>query len=245
MHRIDAVVVVAVWTFAAWGLCVLDGARGTSASHDGAVGGEIWIDGKPAPPGIVELKLYPKGRDPEPDERIAKCLVGKDGKYKFSSYRDGDGAEPGEYVLSVEMLRIGGPGELYGPDKLKNNFNSPFNEDPRFQVDIIDEKPVEIPLITIDTSELEKQPTAQIRQPCWKEMTTCGNADLSPVRPERHRGLTSPAGQMTAAQRGAARRGDRDGKGSDLCREGIDVSGGHLRLIGFDQPQIRVRPSTL
>ncbi len=122
-----------------------------------SVGGVLLVDGEPVPftKGVVELKLYPKGREVKPGESVPKCIAGQDGKYTFSSYRDGDGAEPGEYVLSVELLKMG-LGDLFGPDLFLNNFNTPLNEDPRFQVKVGDGEPVEIPAIDIKTSRIEK-----------------------------------------------------------------------------------------
>ena len=133
------------------------------------VGGVLLVDGEPATlaKGVVELKLYPKGRELKPGESVPKCVAGPDGKYTFSSYRDGDGAEPGEYVLSVELLRMGF-GDLFGPDKFLNNFNSPTNTDSRFQVKLGDGESVEIPTIDIKTSELKKQPNHPFASPIGK-----------------------------------------------------------------------------
>lgn len=117
------------------------------------VSGTILIDGEPAPLGVTELKLYPKEGDVKPGMRTPKCYVKQNGEFIFSSYRDGDGAEPGEYVLSVEVLNLGF-GDLFGPDQLGNNFNSPENTDPRFQVTVADDAVV-IPTIDIDTTTLE------------------------------------------------------------------------------------------
>ena len=134
-----------------------------------SVGGVLLVDGEPVPftKGVVELKLYPKGRELKPGESVPKCTAGQDGKYTFSSYRDGDGAEPGDYVLSVELLKMG-LGDLFGPDLFLNNFNTPLNEDPRFQVKVGDGEPVEIPAIDIKTSELKKQPNHKYASPAGK-----------------------------------------------------------------------------
>lgn len=131
------------------------------------VGGFILIDGEPAPRGEVELKLYAKGSEQSPGAVVANCVVGEDGRYEFNSYRQGDGAVPGEYVLSMEWLRPA-PGVLYGPDKLLNNFNSPFNEDPRFHIEVIEGEPVEIPTIEIQTSELKPQKSHPYASPAGK-----------------------------------------------------------------------------
>ncbi|MCA9008580.1 MAG: hypothetical protein KDB01_02480 [Planctomycetaceae bacterium] len=133
------------------------------------VGGVLLVDGEPSPlvKGVVELKLYPKGREVKPGESVPECIVGQDGKYTFSSYRDGDGAEPGDYVLSAELLRMG-LGDLFGPDQFLNNFNSPLNEDARFQVKIGDGEAVEIPTIDIKTSELKQQPNHPFASPTGK-----------------------------------------------------------------------------
>ena len=131
------------------------GPKGPPTPKTTKVGGVLLFDGKPAPRGFVELKLYEKGHEPTPTQMIPKCMVGENGKYQFSSYGDADGAVPGEYVLSIEWLKVG-PGALFGPDKLLNNFNSPSNDDPRFQVTVVEGKPVEIPTIDIKTSELKQ-----------------------------------------------------------------------------------------
>jgi hypothetical protein len=134
-----------------------------------SVGGVFWVDGEPVAmtKGVVELKLYPKGRQVKPEESVPKCIAGQDGKYTFSSFRDGDGAEPGEYVLSAELLRMG-LGDLFGPDQFLNNFNSPLNEDPRFQVTVGDGEPVEIPAIDVKMSELKQKPPHLFASPTGK-----------------------------------------------------------------------------
>lgn len=132
------------------------GPEGPPTPKTTRVGGVVMIDGKPAPRGEVELKLYAKGSEPAPDAVVPNCLVGEGGRYDFNSYREGDGAVPGDYVLSLEWLRPA-PGVMYGPDKLLNNFNSPFNKDPRFQVTVVEGESVEIPTIEIVTSELKPQ----------------------------------------------------------------------------------------
>jgi len=125
------------------------------------------LDGQPPPPGALELKLYPKGYQANSAERVAKCRVGPEGEYAFSSYRAGDGAEPGEYVLSVEF-QVLGFGTISGPDQLGNNFNSPLNTDPRFQVTVVSGEPTVIPAIDIITSELERQPDHPFATPAGK-----------------------------------------------------------------------------
>jgi hypothetical protein len=145
------------------------GPNGPPTPKTARIGGVITIDGQPAPMGLVELKLYPKGRELKPGEHVPKCRVGADGKFVFSSYRDGDGAEPGDYVLSVEYLRMGGPGAVFGPDKFLNNFNSPTNEDPRFQVKVVDGTSGEIPAIDIKMSELKAKPIHPFASPNGKQ----------------------------------------------------------------------------
>ena len=134
------------------------------------VGGVVRIDGKPAPMAQVVFNLYPIGRDRKPGERLPQCLVRDDGQFAFSSYRDGDGAEPGEYVLTMEWLRIALAGR-FGPDKFLNNFNSPEvnKDDPRFQVTVVEGQPTEIATIEITTSDLEPKPMHQYATPKGKK----------------------------------------------------------------------------
>lgn len=143
------------------------GPKGPPTPKTNKVGGVILIDGNPAPRGEVELKLYTKGQEVKRGEVVANCLVGEGGKYEFNSYKQGDGAVPGDYVLSMEWLRPS-PGVMYGPDKFLNNFNSPTNEDPRFQVKVPEEGSVEIPTIDIKMSELKAQKTHPYASPAGK-----------------------------------------------------------------------------
>lgn len=128
------------------------------------------IDGQPAPIAQVVLKLYPEGREPKQGQRLPQCLVREDGKFAFSTHRDGDGAEPGEYVLTMEWLRVA-LGGRFGPDKFLNNFNSPEvnKDDPRFQVKVVEGEPTEIPTIEITTSELEPKPMHRFATPEGKK----------------------------------------------------------------------------
>lgn len=146
------------------------GPDGPTPPKTSVVSGTVLVNGKPAPVieyGQIELKLYPKGRDPKPGERIPKCLADKDGNFVFNSYRAGDGAVPGEYVLTMEMLRVA-LGGLFGPDRFGNNFNSPSSTDPRFQVTVVDDEPTVIPTIDIKLDELKQQPAHKYASPAGK-----------------------------------------------------------------------------
>ena len=143
------------------------GPKGPPTPKTTKVGGLLLFDGQPAPRGLVELKLYEKGHDPKPAQMIPRAIVGENGKYEFSSYADKDGAVPGDYVISIEWLKMG-PGTLFGPDKLLNNYNSPSNDDPKFQVTVTDGKPVEIPTIDINTKELKQKKTHPWASPAGK-----------------------------------------------------------------------------
>jgi len=143
------------------------GPDGPATPQTTRVGGVLKIDGQPAPVGEVELKLYSLGTPEKPGDVIANCVVGQGGRYEFNSYRQGDGAVPGEYVLSMEWLRPA-PGVMYGPDRFLNNFNSPLNEDPRFAVSVIGGFPVEIPEIDIKMSELTEKPSHEYASPAGK-----------------------------------------------------------------------------
>lgn len=148
--------------------CSEKGPRAPVTPKTTSVGGAVMIDGDPAPKGQIEMKLYAKGTDDKPGDVVAKCFVGDGGKFRFSSYREGDGAVPGDYVISMEWLRPA-PGVMYGPDKLLNNFNSPFNTDPRFLVTVVDGQPVDVPTIEIDTRELKQKPSHPYAAPSGKQ----------------------------------------------------------------------------
>lgn len=152
--------------------CSSKGPEGPPPPPTSEVRGQILINGEPPPKGLTQvvLTLYPKGRDPKPGERLPQCLPGEDGTFAFSSYRENDGAEPGEYILTIEWLQLGMTGR-FGPDKFLNNFNNPEVNvnDPRFQVTVVEDEPTQIPTIDINTSELESQPLHRYATPKGKK----------------------------------------------------------------------------
>jgi hypothetical protein len=86
------------------------------------VRGEVFVGGKPADGAVVHL--HP--RDP------LKCppayaTVKSDGSFKATTYRDDDGAAPGDYVVTV-VWRPERKDEneiIVGPDRLRDRYSQP------------------------------------------------------------------------------------------------------------------------
>lgn len=167
MLRVTFICLIALYSLVLTSCSGSTGPKGPPTPKTTKVKGILLFDGQPAPRGLVELKLYEKGHDPKPTQMIPKAIVGENGKYEFSSYGDKDGTVPGDYVISIEWLKIG-PGTLFGPDKLLNNYNNPSNDDPKFQVTVVDGKPVEIPTIDISTKELKQKKAHAWASPAGK-----------------------------------------------------------------------------
>ena len=87
------------------------------------VSGLITVDGEPQK-GVVVTVYSADG-----SKKIALNSVTyteKDGKFSFTTYKFGDGLEPGDYKLTFELLKVKkGGGEFEGPDKLKGRYSNP------------------------------------------------------------------------------------------------------------------------
>lgn len=108
------------------------------------VAGKITFDGKP-PQGAVVM-LTPVS-PPEDDAVAPQGGVQADGSYKITSYTSGDGAPPGEYVVTVSWYKmdekLGGP----GPNVVPAEFTDPAKS--KLKVTINQGAPTEIPPIDI------------------------------------------------------------------------------------------------
>ena len=94
--------------------------------------GEVYVDGQPA--GRLRVTcVNANGLDAE-SPTVSKATTDQDGKFKISTYEDGDGLPEGEYVLTFmwgEYNSISGYG---GPDKLKNKYADPKKSEHKFTV---------------------------------------------------------------------------------------------------------------
>jgi hypothetical protein len=102
--------------------------------------GRITIDG--APPHIEKPanKIVVMLNDPlKPDAPIGErpfAVVDSHGAFAFETYFNGDGVEPGKYVVTFAMLRKKGRKGFVGPDQLNNLYNDPEqnSKDPDFVI---------------------------------------------------------------------------------------------------------------
>ncbi len=108
---------------AALGVVLAFGARcGNSGPKLYPVTGTIKVDGKPA--GDALVFLHRQGRD-NPNEPVPYGKCGPDGTFTVTTSKEGDGAPPGEYVLTVvwpDMSKApDGNGER--PDLLRGTYS--------------------------------------------------------------------------------------------------------------------------
>jgi len=88
------------------------------------VRGQVLVQGKPA----AELFVYFRPLDEaDPDPIIAYGQVDATGSFQLSTYVAKDGAPAGEYVVTFEWPRQGGPTleDFQGPDRLNGRYKDP------------------------------------------------------------------------------------------------------------------------
>lgn len=87
---------------------------------------EVAYEGKP-PVGAV-VTLHPTNDDTSVVAARPRGLVGADGRVALTTYHTGDGAPPGEYIVTVEWRPIvenASDDDKPGPDRLKGRFADP------------------------------------------------------------------------------------------------------------------------
>src|SRR5262245_31747033 len=84
------------------------------------VRGRILVDGQPAPDAVV--MFHPTFDDP--DRVMPFGQADADGHFVLSSYVNGDGAPPGEYIVTFEWRERSGllKNNIEGPDRLKGRY---------------------------------------------------------------------------------------------------------------------------
>lgn len=110
--------------------------------------GEVCVDGKPAANLAVTCHDL-AGMDRENPTLSSSC-TGDDGKFRLSTYEQGDGVPEGEYVLTfmwgqMKLISM----QYEGPDKLKGRYTTPEKSPCRFKVE--KGKPVDLGRINLTT----------------------------------------------------------------------------------------------
>ena len=90
------------------------------------VSGFVKVNGEPAV--RAEVRLRPKSPLKDPLNRSIEPygFVGPDGFFQISTYREKDGAPPGDYAVTVTwpIVTVEGGEDVFGPDRLGGRFAS-------------------------------------------------------------------------------------------------------------------------
>jgi len=93
------------------------------------VSGQVMVNGKPAVRAEVRMRPSKPLLDPMKRSVEPYGIVEADGMFRISTYRDKDGAPPGEYAITVvwPTVTVEGGEEVFGPDRLKGRFGNPLS----------------------------------------------------------------------------------------------------------------------
>ena len=86
------------------------------------VQGTVLVNGEPAE--YANVLFVPKDSDMQP----ASAVVGPDGEFRLTTQRQFDGAEPGEYVVTISWAKPINPDlrePEYGPELLPKKYQDP------------------------------------------------------------------------------------------------------------------------
>lgn len=90
------------------------------------VQGTVLVNGEPAE--YANVMFIPKDSDMQP----ASAVVGPDGEFRLTTQRQFDGAEPGEYVVTISWSKPINPDVRepdYGPELLPKKYQDPKKSD--------------------------------------------------------------------------------------------------------------------
>ncbi len=98
------------------------------------VSGLVYVDGAPVENLAVTCVKQPLGDDKEHPTQ-SQTYTEKDGKFKISTYKSGDGVPEGDYVLTFYWGELNLMSMTYsGPDKLNERYQDPASSPVRFTV---------------------------------------------------------------------------------------------------------------
>lgn len=101
---------------------LIEKVTGSAVKTTVPVAGTITVDGEPQK-GVV-VTLYTTDDKKVPGAEVV--FTDRSGKFQYTTYKSGDGIEPGEYKLTFEWLKPKKDGgEFEGPDKLKGRYSNP------------------------------------------------------------------------------------------------------------------------
>ncbi len=116
------------------GLAVLPGC-GDGRERCYRVTGEIYVDGKPAADCFLYLQPAEGTADPKRPHPFGR--TDENGSFAVSSYVAGDGAPPGDYVLTFKWPEPSGTfkQQFDGPDRLKQKYADPAKSEYHIKVE--------------------------------------------------------------------------------------------------------------
>lgn len=98
------------------------------------INGVVLVDGKPQENILVSVYKEGQAKPLSPNVHVA---ASPDGRFSFSTYANGDGLVPGNYLLTFEWhkIRLRSSKTLFeGPDKLNGRYSNPARSDFKLQV---------------------------------------------------------------------------------------------------------------
>jgi hypothetical protein len=112
------------------------------------VTGQVCVDGQAA--AGLQIALHDlKGFDAA-DTTVSSAVTGQDGCFAVSTYRTGDGAPEGQYVLTFEWKKFDLISKTYGgPDQLRGRCSNPQKS--RWRCSVEPGKPTDLGRIDLST----------------------------------------------------------------------------------------------
>lgn len=113
------------------------------------VRGQVVVDGVP-PDSPIKIICHPQGEPDTTHPSISNGMTGENGLFELSTYEQGDGIPPGDYVLTFQWGKVNLVSMSYGgPDRLKGKYANP--EKSPFKVTVTGDDPVDLGTLELTT----------------------------------------------------------------------------------------------
>lgn len=100
------------------------------------VSGLVMVNGKPAVRAEVRMRPTKPLLDPLKRSVEPYGIVDAEGMFRICTYRENDGAPPGEYAITIvwPTVTVDGGEEVFGPDRLNGRYGNPLSPVTMFTV---------------------------------------------------------------------------------------------------------------
>ncbi len=111
------------------------------------VTGQVVVDGE-AKEGVM-IKFFPVDGMDTAQPTLTSTMCDKEGKFAASTYQPGDGAPPGDYMVTFTLPKLNTISMTFNGDELNGKYSDPKKSE--FKISVVSETPLDMGRIELKT----------------------------------------------------------------------------------------------